>query len=239
MELAGEPHVGQELEANLRRRYAGLGQGLPGLCLQLCPERPHALFVQPAQLAGVGTGELEAGRGDQEAQSQGDSAEARHDRAANREDAGHPGHVQRPGSTKGDQREAPRVLALLDHVHPGGRGHVLAGDPIHAPGCLPLRETEPGKAAQRPPCRLRLKRHGAAQEARRIEVAEGQTGVGDGGLGAAQPVAGGARLRPRALRPDLEQAKRRGRASELPPAPISIRSRTGTWIGSPLPGLKR
>ena len=51
----------------------------------------------------------------------------------------------------------------------------------------------------------RVERHAAAEQAARREPPEHEVGVGDGRLGAAAAVAGRARLRAGALRPDLQQ----------------------------------
>ena len=115
--------------------------------------------------------------------------------------------VDRPGSTEGDQREAPRVLAALDRVHPCGQRHVLVDDLLNRDGGLldrapqSLADTGHGALGRRD-----IEPHPPAEEGVRIDVTGDEIGIGDGGLAAAQRVAGRPRISAGAARPDSQQA---------------------------------
>ena len=114
---------------------------------------------------------------------------------------------QRTGATEGEQRGLRRVAAALD------------GDPAHRPGRLRHQDVQHAgrRALGRHLHRLRqrlpdavprpfvVERHRSAEERVGVDVSEHETGVGDGRLRPAAPVADGPRLGARALRTDVEE----------------------------------
>ena len=46
------------------------------------------------------------------------------------------------GAAEADHGMVPRILALLDQVNPGGRGHRFGDDPMDADGSFNRREAE-------------------------------------------------------------------------------------------------
>ena len=91
---------------------------------------------------------------------------------------------------------------LLDRLD-----HLLAGKREHRRGGLVGRELEGHRhLLDRLRCRRHVEAHAPAEEIVRVDVAEHDGGVRDGGLLAALAVAGGAGARARALRADAEQA---------------------------------
>ena len=116
--------------------------------------------------------------------------------------------VHRRGAAGGEQGIVARLLAVLGEVDAGRTGHVLVDDVVDAPGGALGVDTERiGEASH---CRLggrEVDLHLATEEEVGIEISQQQVGVGDGGIGAAAAVAGGAGLRAGTLRADLHQAE--------------------------------
>ena len=101
--------------------------------------------------------------------------------------------MHRPGAAEGEQREAARIDAALDRDDAQRPHHLLVRHPYDPLGGLQLVEAERGReVGDRGPGRLGVERDAAGQGRVGCEPAEQQVGVGDGGLGAAAPVAGGA-----------------------------------------------
>ena len=131
-----------------------------------------------------------------------------------------------PNANSGRPRGSlPRSIG----VHARGAGHALVDELVDAPGRLARRSCPSGSAMRVCDRRVARPRRSscmpAAEEERRVEVAEHQVGVGDGRLGAAAAVAGGPGIGARAApgrRSSSPSASTR--AIEPPPAPISIMS---------------
>ena len=113
----------------------------------------------------------------------------------------------RPGGSVGDEAEVPRVDAVTD----GDVGHLL-GDVRHRDAkCVsdPVVEAKRGgERLERLAGEIRIEPHLARRETLGIEDAHQQAGVGEGRLGAAAAVAGGARHRAGARGPDGDVAGR-------------------------------
>ena len=138
--------------------------------------------------------------------------------------------MQRPGAAIGDEREIGGVEAALGGHPAHHMGHLGRGDAQDAVG---RRGRDRDRAARRRAsssarsARLDVEPHLAAEEAVGAEPAEHEVGVGDGRLGAAAAVADRARLRARALRPDMQARRPSTRAIEPPPVPTSWMSIIG------------
>ena len=72
-----------------------------------------------------------------------------------------------------------------------------------------------------------------------IQIAEHEVGIGHRRLSAATAVTNRSRVRCRAVRAYLRQPERANAGNGATPAPISMRSITGTRMGMPLPLVKR
>ena len=86
--------------------------------------------------------------------------------------------------------------------------HVLVRDLVHAPGGADRIEFGRPRDV-RLDCgarRERIETHLAAEKELGVEVAEHHVRVGQGGAGSALAIAGGPGVRPRALRPDPNEA---------------------------------
>ena len=155
----------------------------------------------------MGARDLEAQIGRQHAPGRQYRGDARHDDPRETELAGDVGGVQPGRAAKREQREAARVDAAphRDEAHP--LGHVRVDDAVNAArGGEPVDAERGGDSIDRAlgqPC---IEPPFAAEEIRRVEIAEHQIGVGDGRLAAALAVAGRARHRAGALRPDMQDA---------------------------------
>ena len=185
---------------------------------------------------------LIGGRRPQEADGRADAGAGRHDDPVDAELFGEPRGVDRGGAAERDQGAPGDVLAALDRVHPRGIGHGLVD---HLGDAVGGERRRRGRAARRSPRQRRarplgIERQAAAGEARRVDPAEHDVGIGDGRRAAAAAVAGRARARSRRspARP-RSGASHRARAIEPPPAPISTISITGMRSGRPLPLTKR
>ena len=118
--------------------------------------------------------------------------------------------MHRPGAAEREERELRDVLAALDRVDARRRRHVLVDHLVDAPGRAHAVEAERPADPRLDRARrgLAVEAHLAAEEERRIEIAEHQIGIGHGRLVAALAVAGRPRIGAGAVRPDLEQPER-------------------------------
>ena len=140
-----------------------------------------------------------------------------------------PGGVQRPPAAVGDHARnraasRPRSVVTRARRRPCWRGD--AQDAVRGlvrprpSGSANLRRAAPPGARRR---RGSSRRRGTVG----AKPPEHQVGVGDGRLGAAQAVAGRARLGAGALRPDVQRAAASTRAMLPPPVPTSWMSISG------------
>jgi adenosylmethionine-8-amino-7-oxononanoate aminotransferase len=114
--------------------------------------------------------------------------------------------VHRPGAAVRDQDEVSRVVATLDGDLPDGGGHARHRDPDDPVGeGLGRQAAQPGgQRADRVPRPGRIESDRAAEPAARADPPEHDVGVGDGRLGAPEPVRCRARYRAGAPGTDLE-----------------------------------
>ena len=164
-----------------------------------------------------------------------------HTRARWHEDALEPdparerGGVERACAAERHQVEAAVVEAAVGAQQPDRVRHVLARDiDDRVRGRLDLAPELGRDPAHRPTGEFRVERNGAAEEVVGIETSEHEICVRDRGRGACpsrrrpaqdrRPRSSG---RPSAALPGSKPA------TELPPAPIVVRSTTGTAIGRP------
>ena len=138
------------------------------------------------------------------------------------------------GATEGHEDEVPRVVSALHRNPPQRADHGVVGDLHDAEGHLdhvqaervgaPLLDGMPGRRLVKP--------HLAAEEVIRIEPAEDEVRVGDGGarslLSRSRRGAGSA---PALCGPTRSTPPESTQAMEPPPAPISTRSMTGVRMG--------
>ena len=115
--------------------------------------------------------------------------------------------MQRPCATKGHQRIAPGVDALLHRTAANSIGHIGVDDCQNAKRRAVWRQANlTGEAFNHGLGSSHIKRHGAAQKILRIQTAEHDIRIRHRGQRAAAPIAGGTRhgaggLRPHAKRP--------------------------------------
>ena len=177
------------------------------LRLHLVEER----LTAPPSSAGVadmGARDLETQIGRQHAPGRQHRRDARHDDPREAELAGDVGRVQPGGAAEGEEREAARIDAAAHRDEPHPLGHVGVDDAMDALAPRPAGRCR-ARAAIGSTARLgrgAVEPRAAAEEARRVEVAEHEIGVGDGRGGAAPTVAGRTRNGAGALRPDMQDA---------------------------------
>ncbi len=153
--------------------------------------------------------ELVAQVGGQHAPGREHRGHARHHHAGDLEHPRDLGDVKPRRAAEREQREASRVGAPPHRDQPDALRHVGIDHAVDAFRRRQQTEAEPRRHAFHRGLRRRRVQAGApAEEAGRIEQPQDEVGVGDGGRGAAAPVARGPGHRPRALRPDVEDAAR-------------------------------
>ena len=162
--------------------------------------------------------QLVGNRRRQEADRRADAGVRRHQHARKPELLGDARGMQRRRAAERDQRVVVHHLAALDRMHARRARHVLAHHLVHRVGRGLGDEPEriADRRGERGARQLRIERDRAAREGRRIDHAERHVRVGDGRPHAATPIAGRARLRARAFRPDghaLERIDMRDRAA--------------------------
>ena len=115
--------------------------------------------------------------------------------------------VQPGGAAAGDERALARVDALVDRDLLDRGDHELVGERQDRGrrGVAVDAQLRRQIASITRPRGIDVERHRAAEEALRVEVAEHDRGVGDGRLGAAAAVAGGAGVGAGALGADAQQ----------------------------------
>ena len=105
----------------------------------------------------------------------------RHDHPRNPHRARDRGRVERPGPAEREQREAARVVAVLERDHLDRAGHVLVRDLDDRGGELQRRQPDRSPSASSALATpLEVEPHPPAEEVVGIEPAEQQVGVGDG-----------------------------------------------------------
>ena len=125
-------------------------------------------------------------------------------------DRRHAGREQRAVAAEGEQREFARIAPALGRHRLDGADHVRGGDQMCAVGGAFERHAERLRdlLLERRARLLGVELQRAADEIRRVDVAEQHVGVGDGRRLAAHVVADRARRSARALRPRLQRAAR-------------------------------
>ena len=201
-------HLRAAAEPDLAVGDAGLAQHRAALRLHLREERVHAAPVRLVEALGRGADEVEGQRRREEAEGGSRARPEGHEHAGHLEDASDLPGVHRSRAAEGIQRVGAQVLAALDAVNSCGRSHVLVDDPMYVPGGSRQvgAHGRPDPVRDRPPRRVHVEPHSAPQEEVRIEIAQHEIGIGDRRLAATQAVAGGARVGPRAVGPDLQEA---------------------------------
>src|SRR4051812_15116524 len=109
--------------------------------------------------------------------------------------------VARASPAEGEQRQAARVLAALDRMHPRGAGHALVDKLMDAPGRAHRGHIQWGADPRldRAFSGSNVELQAPAEKEVWVKVAEQQVGVGDGGLAAAAAVTGRPRVGARAV----------------------------------------
>ena len=150
---------------------------------------------------------VDAGVGEDEAQGRELAGMVGDDRPGEAHLAHQGGRVQRAGAAEGAEREVARVEAALDQHRAQGTDHVVVGDADDGEGRVGHAAAEAsGDAGDGRVRGVGVEGHAAAEEVVGVEAAEDEIGVGDGGLGAALAVAGGAGCRAGTLRADAQHA---------------------------------
>ena len=179
------------------------------LSLDLSEGVSHGLGVQLVEGRLVRASEVEGGGRVQEALGGHDTGLHRHHHAPHAQGAGQVVGMNGTRAPEGNQRRPGGVSTLLDDVHLHRGGHGLVDHPVYRPGHfdqIPVQGSR--QALGQPPGRgPRVQAHLAAQEVVRVQVAQHQVRVGDGGLPASEAVADGPGVGPRALRADLDQSQ--------------------------------
>ena len=150
---------------------------------------------------------VDAWIGEQRAERRGQPGMRRNDHLRDAEGGGDFAGVQRPRSAEGDEAELPRIEAPFNRQHSDRVRHVFIRDLDDRLGGLLHREADAASQLGNRGTRLGdVERHLAAEEEAGIEAAQDQIGIGDRRVRPSPSVAHGARIRPGALRPNLEQA---------------------------------
>ena len=208
--LAAELHVGAVQHHRLDDLVA-LGRvdrlALGALRLQ---RRLDAAHVERGERRVDGVDEVLAQVGDQAAERVGEPRPRRHEHLGDAKLARDRHGMQRPGPAEGEQHEVARVVAARQRHQPDGAGHVGIGEPEDGgSGILDGEAERPGQpVADGGAHGLHVDGALDGGEARRIEPAEHQVGVGDGGLAAAAAVADRPRRRAGRLGAHLQHAGR-------------------------------
>ena len=116
--------------------------------------------------------------------------------------------VQGAGAAIGDEGEIGGIEAALGSDPAHHVGHLGGGDAQDAVGRRRQIEAERRGDArfERAPCAFDLELDLAAEKSVGAEAPEDEVGIGDGGLGAAEPVADRAGLGARTFRPGMQRA---------------------------------
>ena len=138
--------------------------------------------------------------------------------------------MQGAGTAIGDEGEIAGIEAALGGDPPHHVRHFGGGDAQDAVGrCRQIEAERRGDARfERAPCAFGVELDLAAEKTVGAEAPEDEVGIGDGGLGAVEPVADRAGRGARAFRPNMP------RAIEPPPVPTSWMSIIGIYTGSPV-----
>ena len=208
--LADMVHRGATLQPHGHRRIAGLYPACLGQDaeFQLGEHRRHRRLRVAVEAHHAGEPEIELLLGHHQPQRRTHAGAARDDHARDLERAGEAAGMQRTRTAEGDQRIAPRIAPALDRDDAHRALHSGIGHRMDAPGRLFEIKAERGAdlAQDRRPRRLLLQAHRPAVEIARVQIAEHQIGIGDGGLAAAACIADRPRLGPGTVRPDRDQA---------------------------------
>ena len=192
--------------------------GPPAFRVRLAREPEPGLFFQLLQ-NGRDAGErlardgdaLAAGEGlaevrDQQPLRADDAGSGRHEDFTHADAGGHVARMQWPRAAEGRQHIAARVVAALDRDGADRADHVGGDDVEHAfRGALDRKAETRSDRLEGGTGLAFVEPHAAVQQAARAEPPEQQVGVGDGRLGVAMPVTGGAGVGAGALRADLHQ----------------------------------
>ncbi len=136
-----------------------------------------------------------------------DAGVRRHDHLGDAERLRDLGRLRRAAAAERDERELPRVMALLDGARADRARHVRVRDRDDSLGRFEQSEAEPvGEPLHRRGCELAVELHLAAEEAIGVDPPEHDVRVGQRRLLAALPVRGGAGRGTGAARADAEGA---------------------------------
>src|SRR6185437_12429292 len=118
--------------------------------------------------------------------------------------------MRRRGSSGDKEGEIAGIAITLKDVQPSRGGHIIVHDVMNAPGRRGDTDAQGlgHAAAYRVLGGGAIQRESAAKKVGGIEIAQDQVRIADRWLAASSPIAGWTRFRGRALRPNLEQAKR-------------------------------
>ena len=146
--------------------------------------------------------------GDQQPEGTEHPWEWRHHEAGYVKHLGQPGGVDRAAAAEGEEDEPPGVPAPLAGHGAKSAGHIGIDQQMDAVGRLNLGQAQgqghvPGNGL---PGQFPVNGEVAAQQVFRVEIAQQHVGVSDGGVPAAQAVAGRPRHRSGALRPHPDGA---------------------------------
>ena len=116
--------------------------------------------------------------------------------------------MERPRATEGEERQPAIVDAAIGRMRARRIGHRLGDDAVDAARRLDGGDAEFGaETAERRLGRGEVELHLAAEEVVGVDQPEQEIGVGDRRRRPAASVAGRARVRSGAVRPDLEEAE--------------------------------
>ncbi len=187
----------------------GGAEAPPALLLHLREQPPEPRGADLTRLAHVRAHELVAQVGGQHAPRGEHRGHARHHHPADLEHPRHVGDVQAGRAAEGEQGEAAGIGPAAHRDQPDALRHVGVHHPVDALRRRDHVQAEPLRdALHRGTRRLRIEARAPAQEARGVEQAQHQVGVGHRRRGAAPAIAGGPRRGARALRADVQDAAR-------------------------------
>ena len=201
-------HLGVARHRHVGRLDPGVDEKVPALHLKLGKQVVDGPKVHVVQQTGQGTRKLKTDRRNQESKRRRRPRRRRNDDLADAQLARHPRRMGRTGAAHRHHRVAPGVAAFLDDVDPGRARHALADDVVDAPRRFDRGQGQRfGDPRQGRLGRLFIQAHAAAEEERRVQIAQKKIGVGHRRLRPAPSIARRPRVGAGASRSHLEQAQ--------------------------------
>ena len=207
--LAHVAHLRDPRDPDVLRPHARPGQEGASLGFHLAEEGVDQAPVRGVEALARGADEVEGERRRQEPVRRHGPRPERQEDARHLEDAGDLPAVHGAGPAEGEERIAAQILSALDAVNARGRRHVLVDHAVDSPRRRDDVEPERSRhlLLDGPPGGVPVEPHAAPEKEIGVDVAEDEIGVGHRGQPAAEVVAGGTRIGPRAVGTDFQEAE--------------------------------